>query len=678
MIHIDEALRSLDGPRAQIRGLLARRRARLWVRGPTGSGRTTLAAELEQAGAGVLVVPPGADELDGPIHGLYQLASQLPAEERSAILTDGRETLRDRAHRAALLLGERGRHLILLLGASWNLRAIARQTAGWPRAERAREFLDGILAAPDLSVVLFSSLSFELPESAAPTFDRVELAPLRIRPELIDEPKAPAYAEAARALRSRLIQKNLVLTPLQLRVAVGLVALGERIEAVMGELETLGAGGRPSSSLGPLERRLEDVLARPALRPLREGLVRLAQARYPLPRKAALELAHLPPEHELLVVDCIGFGNGTVRMNEFVRRAIGQGGSPETAEAHDELAAHHRSLDGTREPATIERGEAMVNWLEKVHHLAHGRDASRAEWSEQDFRSRDFYWDLAWALSYLEKRYEEAAEVYRRAVECFGEDSYSCHYLAFNLDRAGIERQDAERLYRRAVELDPRNPWWNGRLINFLIDQARFDAARDEWFHSLDRVDPDREFVGRDSWMATQFHRWVVVGWLEAGEVERAREAFDEIPRAIVQSEDSLLDLENRLLDAEEARALGESVYPADTPFDQRWTGPRVVPARRNQSALASWYPGRVALADDKRVDLVVATPATSPEERRVIYRSMPRKEWEQSGWCPAAEARGFVEVGVYEGGSIVVLPVVGPSPIRGSSRDHLRYLRRW
>jgi len=48
-------------------------------------------------------------------------------------------------------------------------------------------------------------------------------------------------------------------------------------------------------------------------------------------------------------------------------------------------------------------------------------------------------------------------------------------------DRAVHNHPGAEQAYREAIRLDRTNPWWNGRLVTFLIGQGRLRAARTAW-----------------------------------------------------------------------------------------------------------------------------------------------------------------------------------------------------
>ena len=289
--------------------------------------------------------------------------------------------------------------------------------------------------------------------------------------------------------------------------------------------------------------------------------------------------------------------------------------------------------------------------------------------------------DRGRALS-LQGHYKLAAAVYSRCLERLGpDDAYAQHYFGFNLDRAGSSRDQAEQALRRAVELDPSNPWWNTRLVTFLIEQTRFLEARNEWLSAIDRVDPTGETVERSPWLARHMHRWVVSEWLDHAEVEFAREVFEGIPRQIVEQDLVLSRLAQRLADAEEAQALGETIYPPYVPSEERWKGPRVVPqTSADGSALRAWYPGRIAEANDNTVAVVFATADLDPEKRRVMIRELSADDWKRAARRPPASAKGFVEIGSYEDGTVII-ETLDPRPPdwdRAGRRDIIRYLSRW
>ncbi|WP_428263162.1 hypothetical protein [Haliangium sp.] len=658
-----------------------RDKMRVWVRGASGVGKAALArAFAERLGdRAALVTLPSADDFDAPVHGLYQAASYVPEGAREALINDASLSLQERAGRAANGLRRAGRTLLLVVPASWEA---DRGLVADQRRANAAAFLEGITGEDRLGMVVFSTPRLWKEMNAGWQFESVAFEPALVSPLSLDDRGLGSgrYAKAARDLRTALADRDLRVTPLQLRLAVGLAALDEPIDELASNLESLAARSTVSPSL--LTKRLMHVLDRPHREMLRRGLRRLARSRVRLVRSDALALAELPPEHAPLVTQCVAFGDGAVQINEFVRRRLIDRFDEPDFGAHETLAALHRARDGHSDPMALSP-EPMRHWLEKVHHLAYSGEGGRAQWREQRLRAKEFYWAHAYSLSKTQKDYDSAAEIYRQALERFGDDSYTCHYLAFNLDRAGKQRRDVERYYRRAIELEPQNPWWNGRLVTFLIGQARFHDARAEWVAVLDRIDPERERLHREPWLAAQLHRWVIREWLLHGQVEAAREVMDDIPSQITKQDDNLADLEERLRDAEEARALGESVYPVSVPTNERWRAPRLIPKKSAKgSPRVAWYPGRVVEASSRGVTLVVATPHEDPEQRRVILREMSKEEWVETAWCAPKDAKGFVEVGRFADDEVCILPLSsGPDTYELGEQEQrrlLRYVRRW
>lgn len=190
----------------------------------------------------------------------------------------------------------------------------------------------------------------------------------------------------------------------------------------------------------------------------------------------------------------------------------------------------------------------------------------------------------------------------------------------------------------------------HSHLVTFLIARARFQDAERAWRDALDQLDPSRVFIRQDEALACNFHRWIVEEWLEAAEVARARKVFDQIPREFVERTSDLADLEWRLRDAEEAVALGESVYPAGMPMEERWRKPACVPDESPDGApLTGWYPGAVVSSNHEGVALVFATTEEDISERRVIRVELSADGWrERADFCTPEEAQGFVVLATY------------------------------
>lgn len=378
-----------------------------------------------------------------------------------------------------------------------------------------------------------------------------------------------------------------------------------------------------------------------------------------------------------MLTQCVGYGDATIRLAEPVRDALLARREPAGQQrAHEDLAWFYQQADGATSPLQL-AGPPLRAWLEKAHHLAHSvSDAAdttvrvgRQRWANLECPSRHLLWDRARTLSREHRRYAEAAALFRRCIEQFGDDDYSWHYAGFNLERARQDPGGAETALRMAVVPEwprdktdnpgSRNPWWNSRLVTFLIGRGRTLAALEAWGAALDNVDPDCKRVADNPWLAKHLHRWVVRAWLEVGEVKNARRVFDEIPADIVGMDEQLKQLQWRLEDAEEAVQLVESVYPASTPPSDRWHHPQVPPG----AELSTWSPGRVVAANRNGVVLVLAAMGPGGPERRVVRAQVSAKEWSKLAWCPPADAAGFVEVHVTRQGRQRIVPVTAAQP---------------
>ncbi len=664
---VDEALR-----RARANGLA-------WVVGYNGDGRNSAAERLASDRGSVLVRLRPLADADAPLHGLLQAAGPL-GEEAVRVAADDRKPLQDRAACVAQSLAEARRLVVLLIPESWEDVTTAAED---PSAELARargsELLRGLLGVRSLSLAITSSRSFPLgtfvsgPSARAA---RVELARCFVQPAKLPPPSDwGAYEDAAKRLGALVQDRHLELSPLQFRLAVASVALGENVTEVCRTVEESGAKG----DLLALHRRLTAALDRDEHGSLRHVLLRFLQARTSLPAAEVKRVSGVPDEHLPLLTECVGYGE-PVRTTESVRlellrhlsRRVPTSRTAE--EAHRALADYHERLDGAARPT--EAAGRIEHWLEKAHHLAHGGPETTDRWSALELGAREFYWDRARALSIGSRDYAGAAKVYRECLEKVDRcDDYSWHYLAWNLDRAGELGPEVEEGFRRAVELDDGNPWWNARLVRYLIGAARFAAADRAWGEVIERLDGEGRRVAESAWFAENVHSPVADAWLAAGESARAAQVLRAVPHAIFEQSAALWDLRQRVLDAEEAAGLGESVYPSDVPVEDRWKGPRLVPATYQGAALVRWYPGRVKSVGGGAI-LAVATP----DERRLFAKTLTGEELARSG-APRLAQGAFVEVGTYADGTVRIAVDERPAVAadgRRAVRSRLRHLRRW
>jgi tetratricopeptide (TPR) repeat protein len=602
----------------------------------TGAGRWTLAdilvRETLQARAIDVRLPP-FDAHDAAVHGLFQVAASLgPSALETA--RDAHTSMSARAEALATRVRDSKRVLIVHVPESWWVMPVPPNAGRKQREDRGRDLLKGLIAnAP--AIVLLHDCSRELFRDLgrAVVLEHL-LPPPRLDPTVLDdEERWGPYASAFRQVVTTPGSERL--SPIQLRLLVGLSALGEDPSEHVAAL-----GG--SSRLVPLAERLGEILSLPERKELGDVVRRFLRARFPLPRATALRVSRCPAEHVPLLTDCISYEqDGGLRVADTVRvRLRGRAGTVAYPEAHQMLAAHHRELDGAAAPPA-ERSK-VVNWLERAYHLGRSGAAGTDEWEEMALAPEQLL-DRAWSLSVEHRNFHGGAQLYRRYLRDYGEDAYAFHYLAFNLDRAGAERDDVERSYRRAVELDPTNPWWNSRLVTFLIRDLRYQAADEEWRKCLERIDPQEARIERDPWLGRHVHRWVAQEWLAHGEAERAFAAFRLIPREVTRDDPVLRELRQRLEDARESIQLGESVYPATVPIHERWRKPRILADRKDDQPLQKWTPGRILDANSDMLTFVVALPA----EKRVFKQQVSQQEWRKWGGSSPRPDR-FFEMGFY------------------------------
>jgi tetratricopeptide (TPR) repeat protein len=627
---------------------------RFAVVAPPGSGQSALLDRLgQQLGHHAIVrvdVPP-LDDPDAPFHALLQVAARLGGQAvRDA--TNDATPIRDRAYAMAQELAVEGRTLLVWLSSSWRPPRETAEPGAEVRYRRAEALLDGWLSVSGLRCLLvYGAGSEPLVQHAVSdpsVWQRETLTPPTITAASLEGASWGSLDRYVRTLRDTLHRRSpsAQLTAAQARLLVGLVALGESPNVMLSQLASQGRGTTV------LENTLRQTLRHHGHAALRQGVQRFLYARVPLPRAAVANLTRLPPAEALLLTECFGDGGSDyVRAQESLREALGgPGKSVVDSRAHIALADYHEALDGASAPTGALA--SMVHWLEKVHHLGRSGAEGAERWKRLDRPARELYWDRARSLSIEHHDYLGAAKLYRECLERFdAEDAYCWHYIGFNLDRAAAKRPEAERAFRKAVELKPNHPWYNGRLVTFLIEQARFRDADQEWRDTLERMDPTGEGVMRSPWLVGELHAWVVKAWLRFGEVRRARATFDSIPSYLVDQTPELGQLEEQLEDAEEAVALGESVYPSATPLRERWVQPQAVVANHAEDGapLRAWYPGRIAAVDDTGVHLALAVPDEDPDQRRLIARTLTHEEWKKLGWSSASEAeRRFVYLAIY------------------------------
>lgn len=656
----------------------------VFVSGTPGAGRSRLIARLRARASDLfrVVDPPSAKHADTAMHALMQMAAAVGVDGIDDALAN--QPLSNRARTIGRALADQHRVLLLRLPPTW-LKSTARGSDEAIFQRCAFEYFRGLRGAKSLRLVILSSwipiwLQRKLAERSPET---VALPPATLRPDAEPDPAVWAdYADAAARVFSRLTSTRI--TAFQFGLAVALEKLDPRLALSAEQLDSRGA-------LDRLLVQLRTALAGSRYTALRSGLARVAQARYPISPELALQIADVEPEHQALVLRCVGYvspDGATFRMNDTIRAAllsIGTSDSPrDFTDTHAKLAGYFETKDGVADPRKA-TNDGMLPWLEATHHFAWAGERGRDKWHDraQACHSREFFWDRARALSIQERRYLDAAEVYRQCVEAFDDDHYAWHYYAWNLDKAGKRPRDVEAGFRRAVDLEGENNWYNSRLITFLIGIGRYDDAEEAWREFLDCVDPDRTRSLDDEDLGWGFHRWVVERWLDAGEVERARAALEVLSADLIQRVPPLGDLAWRLADAEESKALGESVYPPGVHPDERWKQPGDIPIEIDGRSLRSWHPARVVSVDDDAIEIVIADPRPEPRNSELKSLALSRDEWKQltAGEPPPPECSYWFLARYERGFDRLFRHRATPPPWERASRDRvdaLRYLRTW
>jgi tetratricopeptide (TPR) repeat protein len=674
--HIDRAVEQLDR-------LFSNECGPFCVQGDAGSGRRTFLKKLGEADPSVVVVELlDVDEPDALVAGVLQAAGSIDdCDWRKNVATAG--VLKGASDVARRLCRESKRLAILI-------------PDGWLARDRASDAGGRLVSIKDAKRLLCLWDGRRGHQTVFVTNDEqsldnsgilIEQPPVRLdRPvarlgALCDDSRWRTYADHAARL-SEAIEPEVSLSPIALRLAVAVAALGGASD--VDELSRRIKCGR--MSMNYLGMRLQALLQEASLLP---PLRRFLLSRRSIPRLEIQRVTAIPEEHEPLLTECIGYGARRTRVSAIVREMFnyllrGVQHEPEETrdeleEAHETLADYHETADGVGAVWDAE-GDAVVWWMEKVHHLANAGERCADRWEGLEIPSKEFYWDRARHYSIYLKDHERAAQIYRQCVVDFPNDDYGWHYLGFNLDRAGINRSEAEEAYREAIRLDLQNPWWNGRLVIFLIFQGRARAARSEWLCAVDRVDRDGSRTQRSEWLARHFYFVVASAWLDTGHPEDARVVLEAVPDHIMKGSLRLVRLGHDILDALEAERLGESVYSSNVPIEQRWHAPRYLKEKLGSADLCQWFPGRIASTNEDDVRVVYAVPQDPENERRVVEATISREDWASwDGWDDVAPDQ-FVELGVYEGGQKRIVPVLNEvrMDVPSDPETVFSYLRKW
>lgn len=632
---------------------LAEGRRFVLVQGGFGAGRSSLCRALVERDPTRFVVADILDlrEPEAGLDGLYLAAAELESEEARKQVQQDWPSLADGLRCLARHFSGQ-RVLVLSIPDSWEGAAPDRrggveeqgeEEGEWvrQRAERARELLGAVAATRDLQVVLVGPPALATGHALKPDISLSLHRPKARRDALTDASRWGSYASAAAALHTSLVEGSLV-NPVVLRLAVGAVGLGVPPYAVCEEVHR----GDHKRALRELSKHIAARLMthQAAL----QAVQRLLLPRRPLPRAKLLEFVQPPPEHAALITECIGDGGMLTRVHPMVRSTLGARVAAERLAAetdHASLARLYGELDG--QPRIWQTSKlAALCWIERHHHESQCIEAPL--WNEEELPAREFFWDRARAIS-LRARDEQrrgsneaavdlfrrAAGLYQRCRELFPPvDAYTAHYEGYNLDNAGIE--GAEASYREAVHLDPSNPWWNARLVSFLLRDGRPRAAKRAWEQALEAIDPNGDRLEREPSIAFHLHHWVARAWLDVGRPREAAQILARLPARVLRSPRTgdtlqsgrvqrLWQLIHHVTSALEAEALGQSVYPSHALIAARWRPPEEV---RDDSSVERWFPGRVTRVLEDRIEVVYAVPHGPGPDQEVLLTSFSRESW--------------------------------------------------
>lgn len=580
------------------------------VTGAPGTGKTAvledLAARAAERGQRWMRLSPSSSDLDGPANALAQGAASMRERGVNGVLDPvfdpaaSFDTKLDAFGRGLASLDET---LVLLdIPDSWA-RPSRLVRDGGTFAYQGHQIAREVLAqGARHRIVLAASHGVESSDASE----------YRLPRDRGDESLGSIYwgrfLSFAEPLRTLLSPGDLrKLTPLELRVAVALRALGFDDRVVKNACR----------ASWPELRRMLQVLVQS--RPwLNEAFFVLSHARIAVgPQLLQQLLAQCRGRDEsssrAVLMDVLLMSDGASFVFHSRLRAVEPKlDSPRRRELADLI--NRQLAEAWAQLATPRSWHGVVAWWESLHHWAEAGEESRIE-ETPDISM----WTTLGRRRSLQGDYETAVRAFRRALELQPNNSYAHEYLAYNLDRSNRDIVDAERSFRRAVELEPQNPWWNRRLVQALQRRGKIDAAWDAWIAALDRLDETTE---TSEWIQQNLHKGVCQGFLARGQNELAAAVLDTIPRDNWIPD--FVPLWNVICHRREAMKLEASLFPESVDFERRWQGPRL----GGDTSPVRWYPGRIIDADEDEITLELAEPPDQDELPQLFGLVLGRTEF--------------------------------------------------
>lgn len=648
-----------------------------WVVGQRGSGRSELLERLALHRRTICVRTVAPEHADAAMHAVVQAAAGITDAEQRRRAAESSEP-RAAARAVAECLADDDVTLAVRLHASWShterpFDAANSDGAGDDDRARSLRHVRDVLQAwtshPRLRLVLITDRNADPAALGVDHGSDHRLQPLAVVDGVLTEPAHwGTLADAAALVSTIPITAPLDAQTLRASVAASALGIGKA------RLTQILACNSSSQRWWQLATALRERIAHHSR--LGSVLRSLLSLRVPLPIERLDEFVSDDADLEHLLVHGLGYGVTELRIAAPIRRELSATLGAPSADEHARLTDFCQQLDGAPQHW---KTSAAAWWLEKHHHALLAGELRVDVWERaaDDFPGPAWHWLRGRQLSRT-GHHERAASVYARAVERFPNDSYSWHYLGFNLAHAGLRRAEAQSAYQRAIELEPDNPWWNSRLVTFLVAQGRFAEAQRAWSEALERLDPDGDRCCQDPWLADHVHRWVAQAWHDAGESERASAVLAQLPADIIAASSRLRRLQHDIADALEAEQLGESVYPWDVPMDQRWKAPRTI-TEDDASHVVQWAPGRVVDVDEA-VRVVYALASEPAEPKRIALRELSQQEWRELSGGQPPKANTYFELLRFSDGSvrIAIVPSTPHDLDPRASAIARAYLQRW
>lgn len=221
--------------------------AKLAIRAAIGAGRHTIVRRLSASMDLAVIEFPSFDDLDAPLHGLVQLAGH--AGTLDTVLDGAAGDPLQKTVAAAQALADAGRAVVVLLPVprSGNPREADAATR-----RRIEQMLAALVGVTSLRLAVLATPQTRLRDGFTRTIELA--APMIGAPQIHANELPGEFGTAARALASWMARVNWASTPLEARLQVGLIALGERPEGVALRLEALARSWSSSSNAGPRSR----------------------------------------------------------------------------------------------------------------------------------------------------------------------------------------------------------------------------------------------------------------------------------------------------------------------------------------------------------------------------------------------------------------------------------------